>query len=237
MVDAAIFADTQAEPRAVYAWLDWLEAQLPYPVYRVTNGSLANWVGSRRPGGGVNIDIPAFMTGTDGRASIAMRGCTRQFKVRPIIRKIRALAHLTRKRSPLHPVVTQLIGISKDEALRVKPSREAWLTNSYPLIERNLTRLHCLEWMAAHGYPTPPRSACTFCPYHSDEEWRNVQADPAAWADAVAMDRKIRDMPGALFRSPLYLHRSLQPLEAVSFAAGPRQADAFNNECEGMCGV
>ena len=35
MVDAAIFADTGAEPQNVYDHLDWLEKQLSYPVYRV----------------------------------------------------------------------------------------------------------------------------------------------------------------------------------------------------------
>jgi len=41
MPTAAIFADTQAEPKSVYMWMDWLEKQLPFPVYRVTAGSLA----------------------------------------------------------------------------------------------------------------------------------------------------------------------------------------------------
>lgn len=40
MPHAAIFADTQAEPESVYRWLDWLEKQLPFPVHRVTAGSL-----------------------------------------------------------------------------------------------------------------------------------------------------------------------------------------------------
>src|SRR5688572_15714259 len=41
MPDAAIFADTQAEPQSVYVWLDWLEKQLPFPVIRASKGSLA----------------------------------------------------------------------------------------------------------------------------------------------------------------------------------------------------
>lgn len=41
MPDCAIFADTQAEPKSVYTWLDWLEKQLPFPVHRVTRGDLA----------------------------------------------------------------------------------------------------------------------------------------------------------------------------------------------------
>jgi len=40
MPDYAIFADTQAEPSHIYSWLDWLETQLPFPVLRVTAGSL-----------------------------------------------------------------------------------------------------------------------------------------------------------------------------------------------------
>ncbi len=42
MPDAAIFADTQAEPASVYQWLEWLELHLPFPVYRVTAGSLTD---------------------------------------------------------------------------------------------------------------------------------------------------------------------------------------------------
>lgn len=40
MPKAAIFADTQAEPKSVYKWLDWLREVLPYPVYTVSKGSL-----------------------------------------------------------------------------------------------------------------------------------------------------------------------------------------------------
>ena len=40
MPDYAIFADTMAEPKAVYDWLDWLEEQLPFPVIRVSKGNL-----------------------------------------------------------------------------------------------------------------------------------------------------------------------------------------------------
>ena len=40
MPDAAIFADTQWEPKEVYDHLNWLEEQLPFPVYRVTHGDI-----------------------------------------------------------------------------------------------------------------------------------------------------------------------------------------------------
>tara|TARA_R110001606_G_scaffold340650_1_gene488896 strand:- start:353 stop:583 length:231 start_codon:yes stop_codon:yes gene_type:complete len=37
MIDAAIFADTGAEPKKVYEWLNWLEKQVSFPVLRVVN--------------------------------------------------------------------------------------------------------------------------------------------------------------------------------------------------------
>ncbi len=40
MPDCAIFADTGWEPKRVYDWLDWLESQLPFPVYRVSKGNI-----------------------------------------------------------------------------------------------------------------------------------------------------------------------------------------------------
>ena len=38
--DAAIFADTQAEPDAVMSWLDFLDTQVPFTIHRVTKGNL-----------------------------------------------------------------------------------------------------------------------------------------------------------------------------------------------------
>ena len=76
-VDCAIFADTKAEPAAVYRWLDWLEGQLSYPVHRVTAGDLAltqlSVRRSKKSGKDyVRTMIPAFVkkTGASGACSV-----------------------------------------------------------------------------------------------------------------------------------------------------------------------
>lgn len=51
-VDAAVFSDTQWEPKHVYTWLDWLENEinrLPYkfPIYRVRGGGFAHGYAKR----------------------------------------------------------------------------------------------------------------------------------------------------------------------------------------------
>ena len=61
--------------------------------------------------------------------------------------------------------------------------------------------------------------------------------DPAAFADAVAIDAAIRDIPAQ--REPWFVHRDLVPLAEVDLSTveDHGQLNLFNNECEGMCGV
>lgn len=246
MPDCAVFADTQAEPKAVYEHLKWLTSPgvLPFEVHTVTAGDLKAEIASKRPKGRyLKVDIPAYVKSIDknGNASMALinRSCTRDFKIDPIRRKVRELVGLTGKRSPSEPVVEQWIGISLDEAIRMKPSREPWQQMRWPLIEKRMTRRDCLEWMKAHGYKEPSKSSCTFCPFHSDDQWRGLTKEE--FDEAVEVDRSLRSRPPGDYRTTgvLYLHRTCKPLDEVDLSTAEErgQLDMFNNECEGMCGV
>lgn len=240
MPDCAIFADTGGEPEAVYRWLDWLESQLPFPVYRVMwlTGLRDHIVESVK--GGRFAGAP-FYTETDGkREGQLRRQCTREFKIQPITRKLRELCGLAPgQRAPRAIIATQYIGISYDEAIRMKPARQRWIEHRWPLVDLGMTRGHCLEWMESHGYPKPPRSACYFCPYRSAEEWRDLKRNhPADFAKAVEMDKLIRSGVRGT-KEKLYLHRSLTPIDEIdlSNAEDAGQQSLFGDECEGMCGV
>lgn len=236
MPDCAIFADTQSEPAAVYSHLDWLERQLPFPVHRVTVGSLREQILSSARGE-MRMDSrpPFFVTG----GGMVNRQCTQDFKILPITKKVRELIGLAKgRRGPKTPAVEQWIGISLDEALRMKPSRLSYIAHRWPLIELRMTRRECIAWNEARGFPRPPKSACTFCPYHDNAQWRAMRTgDPESFADAVAVDTAIRTIPGQ--RAAWFVHRSLVPLDKVDLRtdAEAGQPDLFNNECEGMCGV
>lgn len=242
MPDCAIFADTQAEPRAVYEHLDWLRSPnvLPFPVHIVTGGDLKAHVAAERPRGKfLKVDIPAYVSNDGVPGGLINRSCTRDFKIDPIRKKVRTMLGIAGRRSPKHPVCTQWIGISLDEAIRMKPSREAWQVMRWPLIEKRMNRWDCLRWLERKGYPAPPKSSCIFCPYHSNEQWRALE--PTEFAEAVEVDRRLRSRaPEAYWsKGTLYLHRSCQPLEEVdlSTAEDRGQLNLFNNDCEGMCGV
>lgn len=237
MPAAAIFADTQAEPASVYKWLDWLEKQLPFPVHRVTKGSLeftAAHVRISRDGNSYTKSaIPAFLT--DGeKTGLLKRQCTGDFKIEIIQREIRRLRENKE-------TISQWIGISTDEAHRMKPALLPYIENRWPLIEAGVSRDDCLRWMRDHSYPEPPRSSCVFCPFHSNAEWQRLKdSEPAEFDRAVAFERKFQDaIKQTRIRGRVFLHRSLVPLDEIDFTAkaGERQPNLFGNECEGVCGV
>ena len=244
MPDCAIFADTGWEPTAVYRHLEWLcsPGVLPFPVHIVSAGNIREGL-LQGAEGNRWASIPAFTRTIrrNGCVSIGMirRQCTQDYKIRPIRRQVRELLGIRRRRSPLHPVAEQWIGISLDEVLRMKPSFEAWQVNRWPLIERRMTRHDCLRWLERKGYPHPPKSSCIGCPFHSNAHWRQIRdEDPGAWADAVEVDSRIRRGFRGI-RGEVFLHRSAVPLAEADLRneADYGQLDLWPNECEGMCGV
>lgn len=162
------------------------------------------------------------------------RDCTRDFKVSVIQRAVREVMKQHRARQ-----VVQWIGISLDEAIRMKPSRVKYSEHRWPLIDLRMSRHDCLLWMERNGFPRPPRSACVYCPHHSNQEWRRLRdEEPEAWLRAVEFDKKIRTGINKV-RAKCYVHRSCVPLDQVDLSTdGERgQGLLWGNECEGMCGV
>jgi hypothetical protein len=231
--DYAIFSDTGWEPKHCYDWLDWLEDQLSYPVIRVSNGNLREDLLESLTSDKRFMSIPFFVQGGIGR-----RQCTTEYKIKPLQRKCREL--LGYKKGQRIPVaqVQMLIGISIDEHQRMKPSRERWIVNTYPLIDKYISRNDCISWMRNHGYPEPPKSSCIGCPFHSNQHWREMKKkDKTAWDDAVFIDHQLRAHGLSGYMKNLeYMHRSCVPLDQANIGE-ELSIDMFNNECEGMCGV
>ena len=268
MPEAAIFADTGSEPPEVYEHLDWLmtEAELPFPVYQAKykHGSLTDHIRQTferhnmvagRVGG--YLPAPFHARHPDGSAGILRRECTQNYKIDTIRDAVKQLIlgmPPGKRCASRTPLVTQWIGISADEIERINWQGPNWTAKRFPFVERAwprepgelwMHRADCLAWMERHGYPLPPRSACTFCPYRSNREWRNLRDNsPDGWREAVEIDRMIRDMPdsevaGLRLGGKLYVHRDLVPLEEADIDRDidERQGNLWSAECEGMCGL
>ena len=113
---AAIFADTQWEPRRVYGHLAWLESEVvrltdgKLPIYRVTAGDIRSGVSAKRR----FTPIPLF-TASGG---MGRRQCTRQYKIAPIKKKVRP---------PHHPGPGPDGSGVRLPPLRVVPALRRWL--------------------------------------------------------------------------------------------------------------
>jgi hypothetical protein len=168
------------------------------------------------------------------------RSCTIDYKVKVLMQTVRRLANVPRGCKT--PMLFQWLGISRDEAIRMKPSRQPWAVSRWPLIEAGMSRGDCLEWMKRNGYPMPPKSACIFCPFHSNHEWRRLRnEEPAEFSHAVEFERKLQAVKRGRhnFNSIPFLHRSCITLDKVDFSTDAERGQLllWGNECEGMCGV
>ena len=247
--DYAIFADTGWEPKKVYEHLKWLKTQLKYPVIICKNhlksGSIKEDIVNEISKEKGFLHIPFFAKNTDtGKIGIGPRQCTRNYKITPINRKIRHLIGLKdRQRFPRSIWVEVWVGISTDEAMRMKPSREKWIKNIWPLIDKNMSRQACLDWYDGKNYRTPAKSSCIGCPYHDNTLWNEIKKEsPEEFEEACKIDDMMRHSANNK-NIERYLHRRGEPLRSIDFdkllqkKKKDDQLDLFNNECEGMCGV
>ena len=246
--DVAIFADTGWEPEYVYQHLDWLESQLPYPVVRVSAGNLRENLPQARTASGYRfVDVPLFTVDTNGKKGMLRRQCTNHYKVAPITKHVRKLAGgKPRRPFPKDRRVEMWIGISADEVMRMKPSREPWIDHQWPLVDLGMTREDCMSWFGEE-YPGQalPRSACVICPYRSDEHWIELKrAEPSSFQEAIEFDRWLRRSRRNPIRRTIdsrpYLHVSRRPLETIiaeRMESGASEVQQFDAECEGICGV
>ncbi len=250
-IDFAIFADTQDEPKAVYKHLEWLQSLNGPPILVRTKGKLSDDLMRGQNSTGQRFaSIPAYTLRPDGTEGKVRRQCSMEYKVEVIQRVIRReVCGAAPGRSPKDVIVHQYFGISLDESGRAtrisRASRAKYLKVSFPLLDAFMTRANCLTYLADKVPHETPRSACVYCPFHSDHEWdRQRREDPEAWARSVEIDKALRIKGNVVNRKldqELFLHRSCVPLDLVQLDTkpDPRKAQLainFSSECLGVCG-
>ena len=241
--DLAIFADTGWEPKKVYENLEWIKTQLSYPVITVSNGNIRDSILSGvNPEGRKVIDMPVYVMKEDGKKYIATRQCTRIYKMEPIYRYLREYLGIPAgKTASMEQQVDMWIGISRDEASRVKPSRKNWITNVHPLVDMDVSREQLEDWFRRNYQGRElPKSACIGCPFHNDRMWLDMKEnDPESFQEAAAVEWAMQNMPqsrGALEGKP-YLHKSHTALALAEFDPNSNRGGDQQEECEGFCQI
>ena len=244
--EVAVFADTMTEPPWVYDHLEKLKELSDIPIHTVSAGNLKDDSLYGKPG--LNrygkpyskfVTIPVYSQNEDGSGtSLLRRQCTREYKIAPLERFIRK--HLGYKpRQRIKESACALMGISVEEASRMKPSRTRWVTNEYPLVDARIDRNKCHRVIEEHGWPRTQKSSCTLCPFHSDSWFKDLkEKHPDLWDEVVEFDREIRFLSRKGEERTVFIHKSCKPIDEVDFTHGGQLEFGFINGCdEGHCGV
>jgi len=239
-LDHIVFADTQGELPETYEYIDYLRPIVEaagIPLHVVTAGSLYDDLLKTEPTSN-NPTPPVHVLNPDGtKGRIGQYRCSYDYKRRIIERKVKQLCG--GRGEWKRATVEQWIGFSVDEVGRMrdadgcrcgaKRSKHAvggacgkydpWQTNRWPLVEMRMQRDDTIRWFVANGHPTPPRSACWFCPNSSNDRWSALRSEkPDLFAKAVHLDLTIRNGGGfnaggnTPFAGQMFLHASLTPL-------------------------
>lgn len=242
------FADTGDEPDDVYRHIDVMirlfeKHGIDFEIVKRKGPKLSEHVLNGIEAGKGNVSYPPLYVKREQSVGYMplFRGCTQSFKTSILDKHSKAWAKVPRgyKGSPL---VSKWLGISFDEQQRARISDKPWYVFEYPLIDLGLRRTDCLKINSDFGL-NAPRSACVYCPFHSNAEWRRIKKHPKEWKKAVDFERKLHDLwkKGGGFgglRSMPHLHKSGVPLERANLNEAQQQLwDDWDQECAGVCGV
>lgn len=248
MPDLVIHADTGHERKQTYQYMEQIVGPrcqaAGLPLLIVSNGNIRqDTLRSVREGTRI-ANAPYFVDKGNGKKGKLNRLCTSEYKIVPITRAIRSHLGIAKgfpvhtKAHPIH--VEQWIGIATEESKRANGnSGLVWSTLRYPLIELGMSTADCIAKIKELGWPVPVKSACIACPFRSNASWARIQQDdPAAFADAVDFDIKLRDphgegrlngrVKGAAFAA--YVHPSCKPLGEIEFVDDGK-SESFGGEC------
>lgn len=221
--DVVVFADTQAEPEDVYAKVERDKKVCKDNGIRFETVTFDNLLLPKHPD---RLYIPAFTLNKHGKKGSLLRSCTDRFKIQPIRKFLRK--NMGAKK------VEMWLGISTDEAGRMKDSRVKYAVNKYPLIDANMSRKDCIEYLDKIGV-SASKSACIMCPFRSSKTWAKIRENESDWKKAVEYDNRIREIRKSK-NVLLFTHQSMKPLE-IAVDGDRNQSDLFMNECEGYCGL
>jgi len=232
--DVAVFSDPQAEHYKTYEMLKWLLKwkEDNNGIDIIVNRDRNIYKDHLKINPNKHIRVPQIPAHTTPKG-IALRQCTYEYKIQPVVQSIRKL-HGLKPRKRMKPTETWL-GISLDEIQRMKESQLYNIKYFYPLIYHRISRNDCVEFFKDNNFPVPVKSSCVFCPYHSNKFWKELYKENGyAWKMSVIVDKKIRKKHN--MRGEMYLHPSRKPLDEIDFTDD--QLEMFEGyDCEGYCGL
>jgi hypothetical protein len=136
------------------------------------------------------------------------RWCTSDAKIVPIYK---GFIRPAQERGQYVKPATAIIGLGYEELTRMYKPHFTEYTVEYPLIDRKMRRQDCVEYVKRHGYESPPKSGCYFCPFQGVGQWKLLRKEhPDLFEDAMALEESDINYPSyGLFPRPGWTLRRL----------------------------
>jgi len=183
-----IFSDTGAEQPETYQYIeDYL-----YP-FCLSKG--LSWITGRMYRGGKTkrfYGLPEFCRERRIIPIIQRRWCTHEFKINPLHRVLKQCGA-----TPSHVAISD-VGISADEAHRLRNNEDnpKYVRSEYPLAWNGITREECKRIITEAGFPIPPKSGCTFCPFQKKTQLMRLMHDqPVKFQEAMELEKNNAHFP------------------------------------------
>jgi hypothetical protein len=151
-LDLIIFADTGVEHKYTYELIERFKKMIDVEFTTVKSPLAENLYEYYKQ----IKRLPSFMK----------RDCTWKFKIYPLRRYLRT-RYGKKERFGLY------MGITYDEALRVKKSNVKYIDNLYPFVDDKITRQGNIEILRKVGIEAK-KSGCVGCIYNKKSEWTNM---------------------------------------------------------------
>jgi 3'-phosphoadenosine 5'-phosphosulfate sulfotransferase (PAPS reductase)/FAD synthetase len=221
--DEVIFADTGAELPETYEYME--KYSIPFMEEKGIKFTIVK--GNEK---GIN-NLEDYCLNYKISPSIQLRWCTDKFKIKPITNYI-----LSKPKSDFPAIA--VLGISYDEAHRIRQSPYNWQINEYPLVDKKITREQCKKIITKYGWSIPPKSGCYFCPFQSEKEWKELYFNyPDLYERAIQIEENGQQFPKFKLLPNGVSLRELR----IKFGYGNHRLEEYNPEmsCElrGYCGV
>lgn len=169
--DLVIFADTGSELPSTYATVEAVHAlcdlhEIRFEIVKCRFGDTTDLPGSH--------PLHEWYLHYGRLPMVGQPRCTFNFKIYPVRRFIKTLVD----QSMPKPWANSWLGITTDEAHRARESEILWCDSTYPLLDLQMSRTACAEYISKH-YPEldVSKSGCFCCPYQSAKKWIKLKVE------------------------------------------------------------
>jgi len=135
------------------------------------------------------------------------RQCTIDYKITQIHKELRIRENVKRfdKKTIL---INTYIGFTTDEISRVKQSPTSYIKNIFPLVDLNMTKASCIEYVEKVLGFKPKSSACNMCyALTFDRVYEIYSHDPKSWDKVLLLDDAMENYNHNRIRGDIYMFR------------------------------